>query len=638
MGRFDDRDREFGGERGDMFRGARTLHRRQVTDYGSSVAHWMMNRSKDIVHNVPRPATSFIIDLLPPAAHPENPAEAVPTKHIHASLNKMKHPINAVKWTPEGRRLLTCSSSGEFTLWNGMGFNFETIMQAHDTAIRAAQYSHAGDWLLSADQDGVVKYWQPNFNNVKILQAHNEAVRDLAFSPTDAKFATASDDNYVKIWSFNSGTEERSLKGHGWDVKSVDWHPSKGLVVTGSKDHLVKLWDPRVARTLATLHGHKNTVSKVRFQPSRGDLLATCARDNTARIYDLRAMKDFCVLRGHENDVTTLAWHPFHPALITTGDQKGVLNHFLIDELPPNSSNSTSTTIVHPAHSIPYAHEMAIWALEYHPLGHILCSGSNDRITRFWTRPRPGESDSFRDRYHIGEEEAMRLGTYDRNHRGRHRHDEDEEDQDDSEALVDQKMPILTQQPGHPPQVPGLIPGFIPGMDGIGTQPSTSSGLPGLLGIPPPPLPSLPGLQVPPPPPLPGSLPAGIDLHAFLKANGLPPPPPPGHLPPGFVPPPPMLPGIVPPPQGFPGIPPLPPSSGIPGFENIPGGMPGLGGGDHGGYGGGQFGGYGGGGGGQYGGQQHQEHERRGGRSRAPLPSQKDSLREAQKGGFRGGR
>ena len=57
------------------------------------------------------------------------PAESIPAKHLHSSLNKIKHPINVVRWTPEGRRLLTGSSSGEFTLWNGMGFNFETIMQ-----------------------------------------------------------------------------------------------------------------------------------------------------------------------------------------------------------------------------------------------------------------------------------------------------------------------------------------------------------------------------------------------------------------------------------------------------------------------------------------------------------------------------
>ncbi len=67
--------------------------------------------------------------MLPPSAKPQNAADSVPAKLLHSSLNKVKHPINVVKWTPEGRRLLTGSSIGEFTLWNGMGFNFETISQ-----------------------------------------------------------------------------------------------------------------------------------------------------------------------------------------------------------------------------------------------------------------------------------------------------------------------------------------------------------------------------------------------------------------------------------------------------------------------------------------------------------------------------
>lgn len=36
------------------------------------------------------------------------------------------------QWTPEGRRLVTGASSGEFTLWNGLTFNFETILQVNN--------------------------------------------------------------------------------------------------------------------------------------------------------------------------------------------------------------------------------------------------------------------------------------------------------------------------------------------------------------------------------------------------------------------------------------------------------------------------------------------------------------------------
>ena len=128
------------------------------------------------------------------------------------------------QWTPEGRRLITGASSGEFTLWNGLTFNFETILQvrkktvvihhnvlpslfqdrcgvsffvfkcktgvkcnkfdlvcvqAHDTSVRAMVWSHNDMWMLTADHAGFLKYWQSNMNNVKVYQAHKDPVRGL---------------------------------------------------------------------------------------------------------------------------------------------------------------------------------------------------------------------------------------------------------------------------------------------------------------------------------------------------------------------------------------------------------------------------------------------------------------------------
>ncbi len=342
--------------------------------------------------------------MLPPSARVTEAADSIPSRHLHSSLNKIKHPVNVVRWTPEGRRLLTASSSGEFTLWNGTGFNFETIMQAHDSAIRALAYSHSDDWLVSADHEGVIKYWQPNFNNVESIRGHQDPIRDIAFSPTDTKFVTASDDSTLKIFDFAGGVAESTLTGHGWDAKSCDWHPTKGLLVSGSKDHLVKLWDPRTGRCLTTLHGHKNTISKTLFERVHGMCLATSARDQTARVFDLRMMRDICLLKGHEKDISTIAWHPIHANLLSTGGSEGSLFHYLLDEpnTPPGQSTSvapydssdpsgTPAQTIYPAHKVPYAHDFAIWSLDWHPLGHILASGSNDRITRFWARSRPGE-------------------------------------------------------------------------------------------------------------------------------------------------------------------------------------------------------------------------------------------------------
>jgi polyadenylation factor subunit 2 len=479
---------------------------------------------------------------MPPAARPMNPVDAIPAKHLHASLNKIKHPINLVLWTPEGRRLLTASSSGEFTLWNGMGFNFETIMQAHDSAIRAAKYTHNRDWLISADQDGVVKYWQPNFNNVQVIQAHPDPSRDLAFAPTDVKFVTASDDSTLKIFDFAAGAEESTLTGHGWDAKSVDWHPSKGLIVSGSKDHLVKLWDPRTSRCLTTLHGHKNTITRTLFEPQRGNLLATSARDQAARVFDLRMMRDVALLRGHEKDITTLTWHPIHPSLISTGDSEGRLFHYLLDEPNPPEGTASPLSVydapdqatvpaqpIYPAHKLLHAHDFAIWSLSWHPIGHILASGSNDRVTRFWGRPRPGpqEAECLIDRFHLGEEAAEQHGTWDRRQgRKMAREMEEMEEGDEAEGLVDQDVggPSKPSANGN-----GIANGgAIPGLPGLGAAAPSIPGIGGALAgssIPQfPPIPAGSNAFPPPPPPVPGSN-MGMPMGMGFPPN-MPPPPP----------------------------------------------------------------------------------------------------------------
>lgn len=522
-----------------------------------------------------RTVPDFCLQMLPPHARVTSPADSVPSRHLHSSLNKIKHPINVVRWTPEGRRLLTASSSGEFTLWNGTGFNFETIMQAHDSAIRALAYSHSDDWLVSADHDGIIKYWQPNFNNVESIRGHQDPVRDLAFSPTDVKFITASDDSTLRVFDFAAGAAESTLTGHGWDVKSCDWHPTKGLIVSGSKDHLVKLWDPRTGRCLTTLHGHKNTITKTLFERVRGQCLATSARDQTARVFDLRMMRDICLLRGHEKDISTITWHPIHSNLLSTGGSDGSLFHYLLDEpnTPPGHTTSVApydtadpasapAQTIYPAHKVPYAHDFAIWSLDWHPLGHILASGSNDRITRFWARARPGEAESFNDRYHIGEAAAEAQGTWDRRgHRHMRQAEEEQEIEDEMDGLVDQKMPLKQQVPGLP-GIPGLPlqqqqPGG--GRPGGFVPPPPPPIIPGVVGAggaaPPPPLPfPLPGLPGGvPPPPLPGVDPKNppdfAAIAEMMKKHGIPPPPP-GMLPPGLIPPPnlPLPPGFPPPP------------------------------------------------------------------------------------------
>lgn len=361
-------------------RRVRKFLQRRTVDYNESFHRWKLHRNTITCVRDDRmvwPGVNHIVELLPAAAY-RSSAQAVTTNLVHSSTNKIRNPVNVIRWTPEGRRLLTGSSSGEFTLWNSLTFNFETILQAHDHAIRAIEYTKSGAWILSADQGGQVKYFQSNMNNLQVINAHREGVRGLSFSPDDSRFVTGSDDSTMKIWSFEEAREESTIKGHGWDVKAVDWHPCKGLIVSGSKDNLVKFWDPRSGSTLATYHGHKGTVQAVRWSLD-GNLVATASRDQIIKLYDIRSMSELHSLKGHPSDVCSIDWHPEHRDLLVSGGSDGSMLFWSLQASDPNL----------PVHSMLTAHESNIWSLQWHPLGHILASGSNDHSTRFWERARP---------------------------------------------------------------------------------------------------------------------------------------------------------------------------------------------------------------------------------------------------------
>lgn len=54
------------------------------------------------------------------------------------------------------------------------------------------------------------------------------------------------------------------------------------------------------------------------------------------------------------------------------------------------------------------AHDGLCLSLDWHPVGHLLASGSVDNSVRFWLRQRP--ADSCLDQYVLGKQEAEAMG------------------------------------------------------------------------------------------------------------------------------------------------------------------------------------------------------------------------------------
>jgi len=171
---------------------------RKTIDYNSAIVRQLELRvwqrdQRDF--RAIQPDAAYYPDMIPPPYYVHNPINAVTTKFVRTSTNKMRCPIFCVAWTPEGRRLVTGASSGEFTLWNGLTFNFETILQAHDSPVRCMVWSHNDLWMVTGDHAGFVKYWQSNMNNVKMFQAHKEPLRGIRWATLDGLLFQLGDVN-----------------------------------------------------------------------------------------------------------------------------------------------------------------------------------------------------------------------------------------------------------------------------------------------------------------------------------------------------------------------------------------------------------------------------------------------------------
>eukprot|EP01025_Chloroclados_australasicus_P039545 TRINITY_DN40986_c0_g1_i5.p3 TRINITY_DN40986_c0_g1~~TRINITY_DN40986_c0_g1_i5.p3 ORF type:complete len:196 (-),score=14.92 TRINITY_DN40986_c0_g1_i5:325-912(-) len=95
------------------------------------------------------------------------------------------------------------------------------------------------------------------------------------------------------------------------------------------------------------------------------------------------------VYKGHGRDVLSIAWHPHHAELFASGGDDGQILYWLTDYPTPQAR-------------VEDAHDKGVTGIAWHPVGHLLASGSIDCSVKVWSRCRPG--DLWRDRNYRDQE------------------------------------------------------------------------------------------------------------------------------------------------------------------------------------------------------------------------------------------
>jgi WD40 repeat protein/tRNA A-37 threonylcarbamoyl transferase component Bud32 len=163
------------------------------------------------------------------------------------------------------------------------------------SAVRAIAFSPDGRLLVTANDDGHIRLWDPTSGEVRQTWCTDHAgTICLAFSPDGATLAV-NRGAAVELWDVAGGRVRRTLEGHTTAVRALAWSADGSLLASGGEDRLVKLWDPGTGRERATLVGHQGLVTALAFSPD-GRTLASGGHDQRVQLWHIATGQELFAL------------------------------------------------------------------------------------------------------------------------------------------------------------------------------------------------------------------------------------------------------------------------------------------------------------------------------------------------------
>ena len=243
--------------------------------------------------------------------------------------------VQSVRFSPDGRRLLSCGLDNRARLWDlATGRQLQELYR-HSWSVWAAEFSPDGRRIVTAGSDGQAIVWeQPRpmaspaatvaarmtatptplppvgaatngqFVDYKILtrfRGHKGAIFAAKFSPTTDEIATAGADGRVLLWNPD-------------EVKDPDMQKVIDVELgVATADEA-----PPQQQPYQELAKHRGSVRTLAFAPD-GRTLASGAEDNTIIIWDLISQRQLKQLRGHASHVFSCAFSPDGQSLLSAG-------------------------------------------------------------------------------------------------------------------------------------------------------------------------------------------------------------------------------------------------------------------------------------------------------------------------------